>query len=296
MDKKHIAPMLALASFALVACALAITPTATISPIAVDLPGRITDGHGVPMALIPAGPFQMGGDPDAALVECQKFRADCQRTWFENESPIHTVILDAFYMDIYEVTNARYADCVSAGKCDPPSDPSSNTRSSYYGNLQYADYPAIYVSWNDAQAYCAWRGARLPTEAEWEKAARGELEGKLYPWGNDEPVCTASASNGAQFSPCIPGDTVAVGSFAPNGYGLYGIAGNVWEWVNDWYIGYPSGSVENPMGPDTGNAKTLRGGGWDYSSDNIRVAIRSYDNLTSHFADVGFRCGATPEK
>ncbi len=131
--------------------------TPKFTPTGTPLPNEITDLKGVPMRLVPAGNFTMGSER------------------YDNEKPIHEVYLDAYYMDKYEVTNALYKACVDAGVCDPPKNSSSNTRSSYYGNSQYDDYPVIYVDWNMAKTYCEWRGAGLPTEAQWEKARAARM-------------------------------------------------------------------------------------------------------------------------
>jgi formylglycine-generating enzyme required for sulfatase activity len=256
--------------------AYTLTPTLTLTPIrtptATPYPTEIIDAKGVPMRLVPAGEFTMGsenGDSD--------------------ESPVHKVYLDAFYMDKYEVTNAMYAACVNAGVCDPPRNTSSYTRSSYYGNAAFDDYPVIYVDWNMAKTYCEWRGARLPTEAEWEKAARG-TDGRTYPWG--EGISCNKANYYAGHS-CV-GDTTQVDSYesGQSPYGIYDLAGNVWEWVNDWYDGkyYNNSPKENPQGPPSGSSRVLRGGSWHDIDDFVRAANRNGygpGNILNH---VGIRC------
>ncbi|MCX5868555.1 MAG: SUMF1/EgtB/PvdO family nonheme iron enzyme [Proteobacteria bacterium] len=211
-----------------------------------------------------------------------------------SERPVHNVCISAFELDIYEVTNARYKQCVDAGECIAPQLISSNTRSSYYGNSTYDNFPMIYVDWFEAKAYCQWAGLRLPTEAEWEYAARGGLEGKRYPWGDNDPTCTLGASNGAQYVPCSPDDTIEVGSFAANGYGLYDMSGNVLEWVNDWYgEGYYSSSPTNdPQGSGSGTARLFRGGNWIDAAYpySLRVAYRSVNGPGMSDKSLGFRC------
>jgi len=217
----------------------------------------------IPMVLIPAGQFSMGsgnGDVD--------------------EQPVHTVYLADFYMDKYEVTNVLYKDCVTAGACDQP----QNTRN--YDNLQYANHPVVYVDWNMAKAYCEWRGAGLPTEAQWEKAARG-ADGRSYPWG-DGIEC-----NKANYLGCV-GDTKAVGSYV-NGqspYGVYDMAGNVWEWTADWYSDkyYENSPVENPLGPDSGQYRVLRGGAWNQNEYLLRVSARLGVEPANVFFGFGIRC------
>lgn len=233
---------------------------------------------------VPAGEFTMGsndGEP--------------------NERPVHTVYLDAFWIDQTEVTNKQYQACVGAGACEPPSVIISYVQKSdcygksciyphdYYGNIEYDDYPVIYMSWNQANSYCAWTGRQLPTEAQWEKAARGP-DGRIYPWGNYEPNGTLLNYNS------IIGDTTKVGSY-PAGKSLYGafdLAGNVWEWVSDWYSGdyYQSSPTANPLGPDSGDGHVLRGRSLgSYGGYSVRSSYRywAYPNDASK-GDVGFRC------
>ena len=174
----------------------------------------------------------------------------------DDEKPVHIVYLDAYWIDKTEVTNAEYAKCESARVCKPPISYESLTRFSYYGTEQYANYPVVYVTWTQAKTFCLWSGARLPTEAEWEKAARG-TDGRIYPWGN---YYTTSAL--LNYNSNV-GDTTAVGKY-PSGASIYGaldMSGNVWEWVADWYDAsyYASSSSTNPTGPASGGTRVLRG-------------------------------------
>jgi len=227
------------------------------------------------MVYVPEGEFSMGSNDG-----------------LPDEQPVHTVYLDAYWMDQTEVTNGMYAMCVQAGACQLPSDSSSYTHPSYYANSQFADYPVIFVAWNDAQAYCAWADARLPTEAEWEKAARGE-SGFSYPWGNTYPTCSLAnfwLSNG---DACV-GDTSAVGSY-PTGaspYGALDMAGNVLEWVADWFgeTYYGSSPSSNPTGPASGDSRMLRGGACYTDESVIRSAHRIYFSPDKHYNYIGFRC------
>jgi formylglycine-generating enzyme required for sulfatase activity len=229
------------------------------------------------LSYIPAGSFQMGKESGSS-----------------NEKPVHTVILDAFWMDQSEVTNAMYTLCVVDGECNPPNSTGSSSRSSYYGKAANAHYPVIWVDWYQAAAYCAWAGRELPTEAQWEYAARGGLAQATYPWGNESPSCMPGAQNGAQYLDCSPGDTIAVASFAPNGYGLHDLAGNILEWVADWYGPYSSETVDNPAGPAIGSNRVLRGGDWGNDEYFLQVPLRLSLKPHSLSAFIGFRCSLSP--
>lgn len=223
------------------------------------------------MIYIPAGTFQMGtnsGDPE--------------------ERPVHTVTLDAFWIDRTEVTNAMYALCVAEGQCTPPSSSGSFTRVRYYGDSAFDNYPVLAVNWFQANAYCNWAVRQLPTEAQWEYAARGGLVGATYPWGEGIDCSRAN------YSGCV-GETTEVGSYSPNGYGLYDMAGNVWEWVADYFSdSYSSASVTNPTGPTSGGYRVIRGGTWDDDANSLRVTNRYGVTPERQNASIGFRCAVIP--
>lgn len=233
---------------------------------------RKSEKDGMVLMYVPVGEFTMGSD-----------KGNMQ------ERPAHKVNIDAFWIDKTEVTTAMYDKCVQDKKCNLPASLESATRDSYYGNSAFSDYPVIYVSWNDANQYCTWAGRRLPTEAEWEKAARADQ--RAYPWGNSIGNKPLNYSN-------IVGDTTIVGHY-PNGVGFYGVldmAGNVWEWVADWYSAtyYENSPASNPKGPQTGIYRVIRGGSWSGSVSKANMIVRSYYREwrlpTSTYATQGFRC------
>lgn len=230
------------------------------------LPEAITASDGSPMVLIPAGPFMMGSDSGPI-----------------SEQPAHEVTLDAFYIDQYEVTNARYANCVATGACSLPGCTTA------YNDPDKADHPVVCINWQKADTYCYWRGDRLPTEAEWEKAARG-TDGRLWPWGDASP--NEALLN---FNRNVD-DTTPVGSY-PDGvspYGVYDLAGNVFEWVADWYSQdyYATTPSQNPEGPDAGEYKIVRGGSWPDSDRYVRTSYRSLSSPHALNDYSGFRCAA----
>jgi formylglycine-generating enzyme required for sulfatase activity len=174
-----------------------------------------------------------------------------------------------------------------------PADYSSSTRSPDYNNATYAKYPVIHVTWHQADAYCRWAGKRLPSEAEWGKAARGASDTRAYPWGDGAPTC--ALVNGNVSGHCA-GDTNAVGSYSAgvSPYGALDMAGNVWDWVNDWYSDtyYGVSPSSNPPGPATGSFRVVRGGGWGDYAGNLPAANRGRNLPTGQSFIFGFRCVA----
>jgi eukaryotic-like serine/threonine-protein kinase len=257
---------------------------------------RIRPQDGMVMVQVPEGEFNMGLGTDQNLAICLQYRTNCSPDLFMDEAPAHAVILDAYWLDQTEVTNGMYAQCVKAGICQVPNSPTSVTRKSYFNNSEYADYPVLSVDWYDARTYCKWAGARLPTEAEWEKAARG-TNAFLFPWGNNDPTCILANYWPVDGGRSCVGDTSRVGSY-PAGqspYGAYDLAGNVAEWVNDGYDPnyYNSSPYLNPQGPDSSDFRVLRGGAWNFGENDITTVSRVKYNPISTFDPVGFRCASS---
>jgi serine/threonine-protein kinase len=206
---------------------------------------------------------------------------------YTDEVPVHTVDLGAFSIDQTEVTNDQYSHCVEQGVCQPPQRLNSYSRPDYYGNPQYAAYPVVYVNWDDASTFCRWSERRLPTEAEWEKAARG-TDQRTYPWGDQKPE-----TGWLDFDFKI-GDTVMAGKY-PSGaspYGVLDMAGNVSEWVADWYDSryYSQSPYSDPRGPVATKYRVVRGGSWLDNRNVVRAGLRLFYPPDSAFVNLGFRC------
>ncbi len=228
--------------------------------------GEYVGRDGAPAVLIPAGVFVMGDD--------------------EN-SPRREIYLDAFYMDRYEITVDRYAKFLKAtGNLKKPDDwPASDLN-------KIGDYAVIGVDWHDADHYCRWAGKRLPTEAEWERAARGG-DGRKYPWGAEEPTSAHARFAVPSSNAVYPDGISQVGKLSKGmgPFGMYDLAGNAWEWVADWYSpGFSRAELQNPKGPATGTAKVVRGGGWMDPAERITTTKRMYVNPEQRMEDIGFRC------
>ena len=230
---------------------------------------QVSKKDGMTMVHIPGGTFSMGTNIISG----------------EDERPVHVVFLNNYWFDQSEVTNGMYKKCIAEGVCTQPNDYGSNEHADYFENPSFNDYPVINVDWGQALNYCKWAGRQLPTEAQWEKAARSINEW-VYPWGDAEP-----GKNMANYDMRV-GDTTAVGSF-PEGasnYGVVDMAGNVWEWVADWYGEYPSGYVTDPTGPSSGSLRVLRGGSWSDNEDIIRSTNRHSMKSSLSNNNTGFRC------
>jgi sulfatase modifying factor 1 len=241
---------------------------------------ELGEGASAPMVLIPAGPFPMGvplGDRDGG----------------RDEYPRHEVYLDAYMIDTYEVTNGRYLEFVKATGHRVPQNPINPTRNLWEGDRiteSIADRPVVNVDWADADAYCRWTGKRLPTEAEWEKAAKGNHDWR-FPWGNIEPTTKHLNYNQRWIGEKT---LMPVGSYeaGKSPYGLYDMAGNVWEWVQDWYDPryYEKSPKNNPKGPETGTKRVLRGSGWQNETPTVRIFTRVDSDPAVRNESTGFRC------
>lgn len=292
-------------------------PSPTPEPSPTPLPGEINQGGSV-MVLVPGGFFKMGAGAAEILAECALFRPGCDASWFAASEPAHTVLVAPFYIDQFEVTNLDYlgflssqtadaALCGEAGCINPEQSQLQPADSGAYQiSPELATHPVAGVSWFGATAYCGWRNARLPTEAEWEKAAswNATTETKaIYPWGDefegtrvnfcdvncDAPQANADWDDG--FAESAP-----VGSLPKNRSvsGAYDMAGNLWEWVADWYgeAYYGESATANPTGPVEGTEKVVRGGSWFDTGNFTSGLIRFPSAPENSDKTIGFRCAS----
>lgn len=269
--------MNALCSMMLAGMVLVAVPAVTVAE---GLEKEVKGKDGAPMVLIPEGSFPMGvphGDRDGG----------------RDEYPRHDVFVDNFYIDKFELTNGRYLEFVKATNHRVPQNPKNATRNLWQGDTiteSLTDRPVVNVDWADAQAYCQWAGKRLPTEAEWEKAAKGTAD-RRFPWGNVEPT-----NKHLNFNQQWIGEKtlMPVGSYelGKSPFGVYDMAGNVWEWVNDWYDPkyYEKSPAKNPTGPVSGTKRVLRGSGWENETPTVRIFTRVEGDPTNRNESTGFRC------
>ena len=242
-----------------------------------DTPGCAAVAHDPTPILVPRSALLMGSPPDQGAAD---------------ERPLHRVEVSAFAIDRYEVTNQRYAACVSAGACSPPTLRSSAQRQRYFGQPEFSRYPVVFVSWQEADTFCRWDQGRLPTEAEWELVARGPAPStRVFPWGSEPADCSKANMGGEQS--CL-GDTDLVGRrpLGASPWGAQDMAGNVWEWTSDWYDAhyYAKSPARDPRGPEQGRLKVMRGGCWASGADSLRTSCRKAELPGTWAPNVGFRC------
>ena len=264
---------------------------------AMELSTRSVDG--VTMVHIPGGVFMIGStqaEIEDAISLCKQFYSPCNAWYYERESPLHLVTLDAFWIDQTEVTNAQYSLCVEAGICEQPSICKKGEPT--YDDPEKVDHPVVCVDWQEAQTYCQWVGARLPTEAEWEYSFRGAT-GSIYPWGDEfdgsrlnycDQNCSQSHAD-ERFNDGYP-LTSPVGIY-PSGAswaGVLDMGGNVSEWVADWLGDYSQDALSNPLGPESGSEKMIKGCNWSFHPTYCRGAIRPSVSPDTRFDNLGFRC------
>lgn len=305
---KKIIPIFAVLAIVLSACSAG-GPTAipvatafpTNTPPSNNAPAEVTGGEagqervssvdGMSEVYVPDGTFQMGGIDAEAQID---------------ETPVHSVTMKGFWIDKFEVTNAMYTLCMQASACTPPQFFKSDTRDSYFNNAEFNDFPVVYVTWLQADAYCKWAGRRLPTEAEWEYAARGN-DFRTYPWGDEVPDSSHGNFN------FFVGDTTRAGSYPAGAspFGALDMAGNVAEWMADYYDSdyYAQGVTVNPTGPGSRSNyfnRVVRGGTFQDAFEDIRVANRASvlgsnpnetDKLSKEYLGevspkIGFRCAS----
>lgn len=279
-----------------------VTPPAPSSPAVAPIATQVRAKDSSTMVLVPAGRFWMGSDEEDPAAP------------YDNESPRHQVHLNAFWIDQTEVTNKQYKQCVNTGVCTPPYFPEDlglAIPAGYYTDTTYGDYPVVYVNWYQAQTYCEWADCRLPTEAEWEYAARGPGSW-AFPWGDNFDgtrlnYCDANCPVDWAGSDWVDEDvddgyafTAPVGSY-PSGEswcGALDMAGNVWEWVADWYWSdYLSDTIAtDPQGPASGRFRVIRGGGFDFDWQHARSTTRIEFGASNTDNSTGFRCARYHEE
>jgi formylglycine-generating enzyme required for sulfatase activity len=237
---------------------------------------------GADLVLVPAGSFEMGADPQLSYEICLEYRDNCKQEDFSDEQPVHRVWLDDFLIYRTEVSNRMYRICVESGGCELP------TFTDFYNNEQFLDHPVVYISWYAASGYCAWAGGRLPSEAEWEKAARGD-DRRMYPWGENVVDCLHANLDGCAEEMTMPVGVLEAGA---SPYGVLDMSGNAAEWVADWYDQeyYLVSPAENPQGPANGELKVIRGGSWKNPGVGLRVTNRGGNFPDVFSTGIGFRC------
>ncbi len=246
------------------------------------------------MVYVPGGTFTMGDDS------------------VRRANPVHTVTLSPYYIDKHEITNAEWDACVKAGGCSPPGSDKAYDGTPYYDQDAFVNYPVVFINWQQANDYCAWRRARLPSEAEWEMAARWNPEDDTvtqYPWGSDpDPAlvnyCDAGCLLVDNRDQTYPDHNdgwpqmAEVGSFPAGAspVGAMDMAGNVAEWVADWYSDYDQSPAENPTGPDNGSLRIVRGGAWGVSLENTRSTSRAAFDPGAQIVGLGARCAISADQ
>lgn len=272
---------------ALSSCAPTQTPVATESPAtpppATEPPAAVPSPTIVPISLAgPQGGTTMAWVDGSALVYIPPSEFAMGNGGFD--APEHNITLSGYWIYQTKVTNRMFAQCVAVGSCTAPT---QELGGPVYSNPEYANHPVVGVTWDQSQAYCSWAQGRLPTEAEWEKAARG-IQANLYPWGNEEPACDL-----LNFAYCV-GHTSEVDAYADGAspYGVLEMVGNVFEWVGDWYgeSYYSEAPSADPTGPDSGTTRVVRGSSFETDPNQSETAIRHFLNPSNHRRDTGFRC------
>jgi serine/threonine-protein kinase len=255
------------------------------------------------MSYVPGGEFFMGNteaEVDEALQVCREYHEECLPEYFTSQLPMHLVTVDSIWLDQHEVTNGQYQQCVGAGICEPP-DESVMPHDIYYSDRTYTDYPVVWVDWYQASGYCEWAGGRLPTEAEWEYAARGP-EQLAYPWGDEfdgellnyaDVSCTFDFVSHTDDAYNDGNPFISPKGSYPDGASwceALDMAGNVWEWTADWFGDYPSEPQDNPQGPFYGEGRVLRGGCWACDRGSATTTNRNWQDPSIFGINIGFRC------